>query len=79
MKPRTCMTLLCCCDMSSADIAKFTGYSVEEVRENMGAAQNFVLEQLQKYQEQGTEFYPITSLTDALQSGMRQEEDENVF
>lgn len=72
-KPRICMTLLCCCDMHSADIAKLTGYPVEEVKERMGEAQNFVLEQLQKYQEQGTQFYPITSLTDVLQSGMRHE------
>ena len=72
-KPRICMTLLCCCDMHSADIAKLTGYPVEEVKDRMGEAQNFVLEQLQKYQEQGTQFYPITSLTDVLQSGMRHE------
>ena len=74
-KPRICMTLLCCCDMHSADIAKLTGYSVEEVKESMGQAQNFVLEQLQKCQEKGIQLYPITSLTDVLQSGMRHEQE----
>lgn len=78
-KPRTCMILLCCCELHSADIAKLTGYSVEEVKENMGIAQNFVLEQLAKYQEQGTEFYPITSLTDVLQSGMRHEHEKEAM
>lgn len=75
-KPRTCITLLCCCEMHSNDIAQLTGYSVEEVKENMAFAQNFVLEQLGEYQQQGTEFYPITSLTDVLQSGMRYERED---
>ena len=78
-KPRTCMILLCCCELHSADIAKLTGYSVEEVKENMAIAQNFVLEQIQKYQDQGTEFYPITSLTDVLQSGMRHEHEDEAM
>lgn len=74
-KPRTCMTLLCCCGMKSAAIAQLTGFSVEEVRESMGVAQNFVLEQLQLYQEQGTRFYPISSLAEVLQSGMHREQE----
>ena len=76
LKPRTCMMLLCCCEMNSSGIAQLTGYSVDEVRQNMSTAQSFVLEQLQKYQDLGTEFYPITSLTDVLQSGMRYEREE---
>ena len=76
LKPRTCMMLLCCCEMNSSGIAQLTGYSVDEVRQNMSTAQTFVLEQLQKYQDLGTEFYPITSLTDVLQSGMRYEREE---
>lgn len=79
LKPRTCMMLLCCCEMNSSGIAQLTGYSVEEVRQNMSIAQTFVLEQLQKYQDLGTEFYPITSLTDVLQSGMRYEREENAL
>lgn len=79
LKPRTCMVLLCCCEMNSAAIAQMTGYSVEEVKQNMSTAQTFVLEQLQKYQDLGTEFYPITSLTDVLQSGMRFEREEEAM
>jgi DNA-directed RNA polymerase specialized sigma24 family protein len=79
LKPRTCMMLLCCCEMNSSGIAQLTGYSVEEVRQNMSTAQTFVLEQLQKYQDLGTEFYPITSLTDVLQSGMRYEREEDAL
>jgi len=76
---RTCMTLHCCCEMNSSNIAQLTGYSVEDVRHNMGVAQSFILEQLQKYQDLGTEFYPITSLTDVLQSGMRHEREEDAL
>lgn len=72
-KPRTCMTLRCCCGMKSDDIAELTGYDAEDVRESMGAAQSFVLEQLQKYQDLGTQFYPITSLADILRSAMGNE------
>lgn len=79
VKPRTCMTLLCCCEMHSSDIAQLTGYSVEEVKQSMASAQNFVLEQLAQYQEQGTQFYPITSLTDVLQSGMRYEREDEAI
>lgn len=79
LKPRTCMMLLCCCEMNSSGIAQMTKYSVDEVRQNMSVAQNFVLEQLQKYQDLGTEFYPITSLTDVLQSGMRYEREADAI
>lgn len=78
-KPRTCMILLCCCDMSSNAISQLTGYPVEEVKEHMAEAQSFVLEQLQKYQEQDTEFYPITSLTQILQSGMFTAREEDAY
>lgn len=78
-KARTCMTLHCCCEMNSSSIAQLTGYTVEDVRQNMGVAQSFILEQLQKYQDLGTQFYPITSLTDVLQSGMRHEREEEAM
>jgi DNA-directed RNA polymerase specialized sigma24 family protein len=79
LKPRTCMVLLCCCEMNSSGISQMTKYSVDEVRQNMSVAQTFVLEQLQKYQDLGTEFYPISSLTDVLQSGMRYEREEDAI
>lgn len=71
LQPRTCITLLCCCEMNSSAIAQLTGYSVEDIHQNMSIAQNFILEQLQKYQDLNTEFYPINSLTEVLQSGMQ--------
>lgn len=76
-KPRVCITLLCCGDLHSNDIAKATGYSVDEVHKYMAEAQTFVVEQIEAYQQKGTELYPIDSLKEVLQTAMLQNQNRD--
>lgn len=76
-KPRVCITLLCCGDLHSNDIAKATGYSVDAVHRYMAEAQTFVVEQIEAYQQKGTELYPIDSLKEVLQAAMFQSGDSD--
>lgn len=76
-KPRVCITLLCCGDLHSNDIAKATGYSVDEVHKFMAEAQTFVVEQIEAYQQKGTELYPIDSLKEVLQTAMLQNQNRD--
>ena len=78
-KPRVCITLLCCGDMHSNDIAKATGYSVDVVHKNMAIAQTYVVEQIEKYQGRGTVFYPIDSLKEVLQNAMYQQPSDDAM
>lgn len=78
-KPRVCITLLCCGDMHSNDIAKATGYSVDVVHKNMAIAQTYVVEQIEKYQDMGTEFYPIDSLKEVLLNAMYQQPSDDAM
>lgn len=76
-RPRVCITLLCCGDMHSKDIAKATGYSVDAVHRYMAEAQTFVVEQIEAYQARGTELYPIDSLKEVLQTAMFQTQNQD--
>lgn len=74
--PRICITLLCCSDLRSRDIAQATKCDVETVHKNMAEAQGFVMEQIEKYSNLGTTLYPIESLKEVMLTAMYHPRDE---
>lgn len=74
-EPRICITLLCCSDLHSSDIAQATNYTLETVHNHMAQAQQFVMEQIEIHQNLGTILYPITSLKEVLLAAMYQPAD----
>lgn len=75
-EPRICITLLCCSDLHSSDIAQATNYTLETVHQHMAQAQSFVMEQIEIHQNLGTILYPTTSLKEVLLAAMYQSADE---
>ena len=78
--PRVCILLYCCGGLNSKSISQIAGYSVAAVHAYLNRGHTMLQEQLEHYQNEGTEFSGITSLAGILRAAMyRQQEDENAL